>query len=116
MRRPAELADVSRLRWGTADPDARDFDARVTVAGDEAVTELRIPWALLTFSDPSSHRVWEPHADGTVGTRVVGPLGIEVIGGPEISYEWEGWDAVEWHERRKAGWDAVARAFAATGR
>ena len=42
--RPTELMDVGRLRWGTADPAAGDFDGRVTVAGDEAVTEIRIPW------------------------------------------------------------------------
>ena len=115
-RRPTELFDVGKLRWGTADPDAEDFDGRVTVAGDDAVTELRIPWALLTFSDPSSHTVWDPRPDGSIGSREVGPLGIEVVGeAPPVEYAWDGWDAVEWHERRKAGWDAMAGAFARTG-
>ena len=119
--RSTELIDVGRLRWGTGDPTARGFDGRVTVAGGMDVTEVWLPWALLTFSDPSSHSVWEPRRDGTVVTREVGPLGIELAGatGPAVAvadYAWEGWDAVDWHERRKAGWDAVAQAFAATAR
>jgi hypothetical protein len=110
-RRPTELLDVGRLRWGTADPAARGFDSRVTVAGDESVTELRIPWALLGFSDPSTHTVYVPRPDGTVSHRRVGALGIE-LAGSEVEYDWKDWTAVRWHERRKAGWAAVARAFA----
>ena len=120
-RRPTELADVGRLRWGTADPQAEGFDGRVTVSGDEAVTEVRIPWALLTFSDPSSRRVWEPLPDGSIGSREVGRIRIELAreSGPATlagDYGWDGWNAVDWHERHKAGWDAVADAFAVTGR
>ena len=43
-------------------------------AGDGATVEVRIPWALLTFADPSSHQVWVPHRDGTIGTRTVGAI------------------------------------------
>jgi hypothetical protein len=112
-RRPAELIDVGRLRWGTADPGARGFDGRVTVSGDEAVTELRIPWALLGFSDPATHSVAVPRRDRTVSHEQVGALGI-LVGSTELEYDWPDWTAVRWHERRKAGWDAVARAFATT--
>jgi hypothetical protein len=110
-RRPVELMDVGRLRWGTADPAAPGFDGRATVAGDEAVTELRIPWSLLTFSDPSKHMVWQPHLDGSVGALRVGALRI-ALAGEAVEYDWEDWTAVPWHERRKAGWDTLARAFA----
>lgn len=109
-RWPTELLDVGRLRWGTADPEAPGFDARVTVAGDEAVTELRIPWGLLGFSDPSTHTAFFPRSDGTVAHRRVGAIGID-LAGSRVEYDWEDWTAVEWHERRKAGWDALARAF-----
>ena len=109
-RRPTELLDVGSLRWGTADPAARGFDSRVTAAGDEAVTELRIPWALLTFSDPATHTVWEPRVDGSVGERRVGAMRI-ALAGEAVDYEWEDWTSVRWHERRKAGWETLARAF-----
>jgi hypothetical protein len=105
-RRPTQLMDVGHLMWGSADPAARSYDGRTLVAGDGATVEVRIPWALLTFTDPSSHRVWVPRSDGTIATRRVGPLRID--GG---EYDWDDWTAVQWRERRKAGWDAVARAF-----
>jgi hypothetical protein len=112
-RRPTELIDVGALRWGTADPRAPGFDGRVMAAGDAETAELRIPWALLTFSDPSSGRVWQPREDGTVSSLQVGPLAV-TSGGASAAYAWEPWDRVDWRERRKAGWGAVARAFAAT--
>ena len=115
-RRPVELLDVGALRWGTADPAARDFDSRVTVAGGEDFVELRIPWALLTYSDPSSHSVRVPKADGSVDTLKVGRLGIEAApaGEPAVrtaGYGWDEWNRVEFHERRKASWAAVQRAM-----
>ncbi len=115
-KRPAELLDISALRWGTADPKARTFDDRVTVAGGGKTVELRIPWAMLTFSDPSSRRVWVPKADGSVGTLKVGRLGIDVApaGAAAVStngYGWDEWNRVDFHERRKAGWPAVQRSM-----
>jgi hypothetical protein len=115
-KRPTELLDISALRWGTADPKARAFDDRVTVAGGGDVVELRIPWAMLTFTDPSSHQVWVPKADGSVGTLKVGRLGIDVApeGDAPVStagYGWDEWNRVDFHERRKAGWPTVRRSM-----
>ncbi len=115
-RRPAETLDISALRWGTADPKERAFDDRVTVAGGGETVELRIPWAMLTFSDPSSHQVWVPKTDGSVGTLDVGRLGIDVAPAGEAAvstngYGWDPWNRVEHHERRKAGWPTVRRAM-----
>ena len=65
---------------------------------------------MLTFSDPSSLHVWAPRPDGSLGTRKVGAIGITAPGASG-SYDWDDWNRVEWRERRKAGWDAVAKAF-----
>ena len=115
-KRPVELLDISALRWGTANPKASRFDDRVTVAGGGKTVELRIPWAMLTFSDPSSRQVWVPKADGSVDTLKVGRLGIDVApaGGAAVStngYGWDEWNRVDFHERRKAGWPAVQRSM-----
>ncbi len=120
-RRPVETIDLGRLRWGTADPRARDYDARVLAAGDGRTVELRIPWMLLGFADPSSKLVHDVRQDGTIGTRRAGPIRAWVApaGAPAVaagSYDWRGWDRVAWHERRKAGWTALRRAFAAAQR
>ncbi len=90
-------------------------------AGGGSTVELRIPWALLTYADPSSHLVDVAHPDGSVTAAHAGPIGLAVApaGRPAIaarSYAWAGWNRVRWHERRKAGWRTVARAFAAAAR
>ena len=91
----------------------------MTVAGGGKTVELRIPWAMLTFSDPSSHQVWVPKADGSVGTLKVGRLGIDVAPAGEAAvatngYGWDEWNRVDWHERRKAGWPTVQRSMRST--
>ena len=88
----------------------------MTVAGGGKTVELRIPWAMLTFSDPSSRQVWVPKADGSVDTLKVGRLGIDVApaGGAAVTtngYGWDEWNRVDFHERRKAGWPAVQRSM-----
>jgi hypothetical protein len=108
-QRPTELIDVGKLKWGSP-----ETDSRTTVAGDGAIVELRIPWGLLTFSDPSSHTAWQTRPNGTIGTEQVGPIRIEALGSA-AEYDWDDWTAVEWRERRKAGWAAVAEAFSQTG-
>ena len=82
--------------------------------GDEL--DLRIPWAYLTYSDPSSNRIWVPHADGTVTSQPAGPIGIEIVDGSTVAttsgFSWKPWSSVTWHERRKGGWPSVAQAMA----
>lgn len=75
---------------------------------------VTIPGHSPGFSDPSTHTVSVPRPDGTVSHRRVGALGIQLAGSsePEIEYDWQDWTSARWHERRKAGWAAVSRAFA----
>jgi hypothetical protein len=118
-RSPVELLDVSRLRWGTGDPAAEGFDQRALVDGHGKVLELRLPWSMLAFADPSSLRVLRPLADGRISTQPVQRVGITlaVPGAPPLvtgGYAWEPWNRVDFHERRKASWNALAQAFAET--
>jgi hypothetical protein len=115
-KRPTELLDIGALRWGTADPADAAFDSRVTAGGGKDLVELRLPWAMLTFTDPSSHQVWKPKGDGSVDTLTVGRVGLQVApaGQPTVAtngYAWDGWNRVDYHERRKAGWSTVRRSM-----
>jgi hypothetical protein len=114
---PAEFHDLSRLRWGTGDPDAPGFDHRNLVMGRGKVLEVRLPWALIGYSDPSSHQVLRGRRDGTVTSERTGRVAIAVQAGsaPPLrtaGYDWEDWSTVEFHERRKAGWGTVRREMA----
>ena len=113
---PTQLLDVGRMRWGR-DPAAGGGDDRVLASGGQTTVELRIPWALLTIADPSSRRAWVPHDDGTITTRPVPRVGVGVAAAGAKArtarpYTWKGWNRVRWHERRKAGFGVLARAFA----
>lgn len=115
-KRPTELMDTSGLRWGTANPSDPAFDSRTTIGGGKDFVELRLPWAMLTFADPSSHLVWVPKGDGSVDTLKVGRIGIQVAtqGQPAVAttgYGWDDWNRVDYHERRKAGWPTVRRSM-----
>jgi hypothetical protein len=103
------LVEHGELRWGAR-------DTRALVAGRGRVLELRVPWALLSVSDPSSRRALDLRPGQPVGTRELGRVGIAAVaaGGAPVtgSYRWAGWQRVDWHERRKAGWATLRRAFA----
>lgn len=67
-RYAAEDWERGKLRLGSLDPAASDFDTRADVSvGDAGAIEMRIPWALLNVTDPSSRRVL--HAEGGAWTR-----------------------------------------------
>ena len=113
---PTELRDASLMPWGTTDPASPAFDDRNLVMGRDGVLEIALPWGMLSVADPSSHRLYAVGLDGKVTTRRVDRLGIAIAvdGEPPVTtrgYRWDGWDTVQWHERRKAGWPILQQAF-----
>ena len=113
QRLPVEWFDVGRLRFGTADPADPRFDCRATWAAGDCV-EIRLPYALIGFADPSSLRALVVSRDGAPGTSPVGRVGLDVAVGEEVAttsgYAWDPWQTVVWHEREKAGLDVFATA------
>jgi hypothetical protein len=86
---------------------------RTLVAAAGNVVEIRLPWALLGFADPSSLTLYDEKPGEEIGTLDAGRIGIAVAsdGDPPLTtsgYAWEGWQSVTWHERRKAGFEELA--------
>jgi hypothetical protein len=106
---PPETLDLGTLRWGGT-------DARSLIAGRGDVVEVRIPWMLLGYADPSAHLIYEPAGPGPARTEKVGPLSVAIDGASVGSYAWSGWNRVSWHERRKAGWPILKRLFSSVAR
>jgi hypothetical protein len=105
---PPEFLDLGTLRWGSERRDVRNL-----VAGTGRVAEVRIPWMLLGFADPSSHRAYTVGPEGKVDTPRVASIRLTLNGRSAGRHRWASWNRVRWHERRKAGWGAVRRAFRA---
>jgi hypothetical protein len=112
--RPAELYELGTFPFGSTDPESDDFDARTIVAAAGKVVELRLPWALLGFADPSSLTLYDEQPQAKTKTLKAGRVGIAVLDGghPLLEtngYAWEPWQGVTWHERRKQGFDGLAK-------
>ncbi|WP_197029897.1 glycosyltransferase family 2 protein [Cellulomonas sp. URHE0023] len=116
--RPVELFNAGALRYGTFDPTDPGFDSRATWRVDESDLELRIPWGLAGFSDPSTSHVLVP--DGTTPQSQTSP-GITVVlsaGGVDQTLGTipaQQWDDVRYAERLKGSSDALRLAFMETG-
>jgi hypothetical protein len=111
--RPVELQELDELPIGSGDPRSPNFDSRTLVAATGKVVEVRLPWALLGYSDPSSLTLYVEHPKGPT-TTLEGPrVGIAVLSkGSALlttsGYTWDAWQSVTWHERRKAGFGVLA--------
>jgi hypothetical protein len=112
-KRPVEVHEFDNLAIGSGDPSSPDFDNRTLVAAQGKVVEVRLPWALLGYSDPSSLTLYEEHPKGPTTTLKGGRVGIGVLseGSPLLTtsgFTWAPWQAVTWNERKKAGFDGLA--------
>jgi hypothetical protein len=111
-KRPVELHELESLQVA----DGETFDQRTLVASTRDVVELRLPWALLGFADPSSLKLVVQHPQKPTSTQDAGPIGLAVVAGDDpvltpSPYGWEPWQEIAWHERRKAGFDDLADTF-----
>ena len=118
--RGTEWRDASLMPWGTTDPASPQFDDRNLLYGKNSTLEIALPWSMMSFADPSTHRLYvvTPIADFNkqVTTRRIDRLGIAfaVEGEPLLrteGYTWDAWDTVQWHERRKAGWPILQTSY-----
>jgi hypothetical protein len=98
---PAEIQNAGALRYGTPADDSR---ALWYLDGDDLV--LRVPWALLGYADPSSHRVGVPRGR-TLTTEVSPGVGVVVSasGTDQTTGEvnWVNWNRPYYTERLKQG-------------
>jgi len=110
---PFTEVEIGKLRAGTTDPASSAYDSLADYYRGENLLEIRIPWMLLGYTDPSSHKVWAyPYRNKIpylVSTRSPG-LNVHlalVKGGDEpavqmsVYYDWDDWDVPTYHERQK---------------
>lgn len=106
--------ETGRLRYGNADPESANYDslADYIVNGDNI--ELRIPWALLNFADPSRMQIHDDYYDDNYGVARIDVrklyVGLGSAGENVTLYpvSLKGWgNTVTWHERLKPAYYAV---------
>lgn len=125
---PLEEVEVGKLIRGTTDAQDPQYDSRTAWQAKGKVVELRVPWMLLGFTDPSSLSVMSYEDDGksfttkkTKGIRIL-PLLVDtatkqVVGQNAYAvtklpmYTWQGWEQVGYHERKKQSYSILKKAF-----
>ncbi|MDF2960542.1 MAG: hypothetical protein K0S39_2277 [Paenibacillus sp.] len=129
---PFEDVEVGVLGKGITDPANSSFNNLADWYSEGAVMEIRIPWMLLGFTDPSTAKVWrypyeakafkstetkgikiEPHlqpmqggAAAEAGTKTSGSQAVE-----PLTYKWSEWDKPRYHERLKKSYSILKEAF-----
>ena len=103
--------ETGRLRRGNADPASPDYDSLADFAVRGETIELRLPWALLNFSDPSRMQIHDDYYDGNYGVEFISVKSLWVglgAGGETIEMgelPLKGWgNTVTWHERLKSAY------------
>ena len=102
--------ETGRLTYGNANPDAPDFDSLADYCFTDHGVELRIPWQLLNFSNPSEMMIHDDYyecygvenlhiEEMYVGAAVADDSGARI---PMTAFPLEGWGkTVTYHERLK---------------
>lgn len=116
------MLETGELRHGNANPRSSDYDSLADYCYGDGCLEVRIPWQLLNFSNPSEQKVHDDYYlhYGVENIRVNGiSLGVGFQDSfAVIPMEWvqlEAWnESVEYHERLKQSYYIVQSAWKET--
>ena len=114
---PFEAFDVGRMTPGITDPDNPGYDSLADWYAKGAVIEVRIPWMMLGYTDPSRLMVWENfYQAGKV--RTTRSTGLRIYPATEpgkkispLRYTWSPWNQPPYHERKKQSYYILQKAF-----
>ena len=112
LQAPAEVFETGKLTYGNANPSSPDFNSLADFMEGDGVVEIKLPWQLLNFSDPSRMTIHDDYYEH---------YGIEYIeinkmyvgvtdgsGGKRAelkSVPLKGWEnSVTYHERLKSSY------------
>ena len=101
--------ETGKLRYGNANPDSADFDSLADFAQSGDYIEVKLPWQLLNFSDPSKMEILDDYYAGNYGIKFINinKMNIGIMTDSSIrcrlsSFELKGWgNKVTYHERLK---------------
>ena len=106
---PAVTYETGLLRYGNANPEAEDFDSLADFMFTESGVEIRLPWQLLNFANPSEMMVHDDYYEnyGIEYIQIDSLYAGFAIGTPDTripmaGFPLEGWgQSVTYHERLK---------------
>ena len=113
---PAKVFETGLLTYGNANPASPDFNSLADFICQGDYIEVKLPWQLLNFADPSRMEIHDDYYDGNYGVayltidELYAGVGTEETAG-RIHMEplaLEGWgNDVTYHERLKSSYDML---------
>lgn len=106
----AEVYETGKLRHGNANPDSEDFDSLADFCYTDHGVEIRIPWQLLNFANPSEMMIHDDYYENYGVEYIhIDEMYVGMAAGnateyriPMESLPLEGWGkTVTYHERLK---------------
>jgi len=113
---PAEVFETGKLLYGNADPESPLFDSLADFINNGEYIELKLPWQILNFSDPSVMNIHDDYYDGNYGVEytTVDEMYVSLADGSESGrvafypFALEGWgNEVTYHERLKSSYHTL---------
>lgn len=107
----AESYETGKLLYGNANPESKYFNSLADFCANGDYIELKLPWQLMNFADPSKMLVHDDYYDGNYGIEYIDInkmyAGIG-IGNERIhlnEFKLKGWgNKVTYHERLKSSY------------
>ncbi len=119
-----EIFETGNLRYGNANPDADDFDSLADYMFTADGVEIRIPWQLLNFSNPSEMMIHDDYYEHYgVENLHIDEMYVGLSWGegtedriPMAAFPLEGWGkTVTYHERLKRSYYILQEYWAGLG-
>lgn len=109
----SETFETGKLKYGNANPESSNFDSLADFAANGDYVEIKLPWQLLNFADPSRMNIHDDYYDGNYGIKYIhiNEMFAGISDGntseriPFSSIELDGWgNKVTYHERLKSSY------------
>ncbi|MDY5940568.1 MAG: hypothetical protein SPJ23_02830 [Eubacteriales bacterium] len=68
---PAEVYETGKLTYGNANPDSSDYNSLADFICSGNYIEVKLPWQLLNFSDPSRMMIHDDYYSGNYGVEFI---------------------------------------------
>lgn len=68
---PAEVFETGKLTYGNANPESSDYNSLADFICNGDYIELKLPWQLLNFNDPSEMTIHDDYYSGNYGVEPI---------------------------------------------
>ena len=110
----AEGYETGKLLYGNANPESQEFNSLADFCSSGDYIEIKLPWQIMNFADPSKMEIHDDYYDGNYGIEYIDidkmyagiGMGDKRIELDEIKLQ--GWgNKVTYHERLKESYDIM---------